>query len=81
MKESTGSGVLLSGDSSDLGEMENRRAEQQMEAAAMGACNVLRGRACWRLVGRDSVSLTALLRAICLSARHTSIKSQVASCP
>eukprot|EP00873_Tetraselmis_striata_P035714 jgi/Tetstr1/455978/TSEL_042757.t2 len=56
----------------------NAAEEQRMEAMALGACTVLRGRACWRLAGRNPVAMAVVMRALCLSSEHTSLRSQAA---
>ena len=55
--------------------------EQAAEAAVLGACAVLRGRACWRHTARDPLSVTAVMYAVCLSAKHASLRSQVGNAP
>mmetsp|Transcript_1445 Transcript_1445/g.4175 ORF Transcript_1445/g.4175 Transcript_1445/m.4175 type:complete len:1599 (-) Transcript_1445:123-4919(-) len=50
--------------------------DHNAEAAVQGACSVLRGRACWRRTARDPSALAGVMYAVCLSARHASIRSQ-----
>lgn len=48
-----------------------------MDAGAAGACAILRGRACWRWLGRDPIAMIALIRSMCLSVNHTGTRAQV----